>query len=240
MSKIKKPNRIGQENLYERIDSTNLIDRSYPNEEILKIKLPMRALVLGPSDSGKTIIAINMINAFGCWDRVVILTKKLDEPLFKWAIERMRAIEKEQGRSICLAIDKIADLPALDTFKEEQQTLFIVDDFVEDDPKSLLPLSEFWVRGRKNGVSSVFISQSFFSTPKIIRKNSNLVFIKKLGNAKDFNRIAQEYALSDTAAQIAVRYNKVMKDSDCTDFFLIDKENKDSKLVFRDGYEPMD
>lgn len=211
----------------------------YPNEDVMQIRLPFRAVLQGPSGSGKTNVAMNLISGIGIWDRVVILAKNLEEKLYKRAIATIQKMEKEQKRSILLAIDSIADLPPLNSFKPTQNTLLIVDDFVADNPKSLVPLNEIWLRGRKNSISPVFISQSYFDTPKIIRKNSDLVFIKELGNPLDVKRIAKEYSLGKTVGEIVEMYESTLR-GDLTDFFLIDRFNRDPALKYRYKFDPID
>jgi hypothetical protein len=226
-------------NYYERIPKEEDDMYSYPNYDRMQIKIPMRAIIQGPSGSGKTIIAVNLIAGIGIWDKVIILAKDLGEPLYRYLIKEIQAMEKKQKRRILLAIDKIVDLPSLDAFNRNENTLFIVDDFVADDPKSLRPLEEIWIRGRKMSISSIFISQSYFDTPKKIRKNSDYVFIKQLGNPLDMARIAKEYAMGKTAKEIKDLYDRVMSGADVTDFFLIDRNNQDRSMQFRDGFGPI-
>ena len=211
----------------------------YENEPLMQIKLPFRAVVQGPSGSGKTNIAMNLISGIGIWDRVVILAKNLEEKLYRKCIETIRKMEKEKKRSILIAIDNIGDLPALNKFDKDQNTLLLVDDFVADNPKSLIPLNEIWLRGRKNSISSVFITQSYFDTPKIIRKNSDYVFVKQMGNPLDRSRIAREYALGVTPKEIVRRYELTLR-GDITDFFLIDRFNTNPALKFRYKFNETD
>jgi hypothetical protein len=198
----------------------------------------MRAIVQGKSGSGKTNIAVNMIPLVGVWDKVIILAKELNQKLYNKTIEYVKKVEIAQKRRILLAIDDIADLPPLDSFSPDENSLIIVDDFVADDPKSLEPLESVWMRGRNRGISAIFISQSYFDTPKMIRKNSDYVFMKTVG-PKDMKRIATEYAMGATAAEISAKYHKI-DTADITKFFLIDRNTQDPRYQFRDGFEPMD
>jgi len=233
--------KIEVKNYYEMWRSSDDDDdlHHYPNEDALQIKLPFRGVLQGASGSGKTNIAMNLIGLIGIWDKVVILAKNLEEKLYKEAIKYIKKVEIAQKRRILLAIDDIADLPPLDSFSIKENTLLIVDDFVADDPKSLKPLNFIWLRGRKNGISPLFISQSYFDTPKIIRKNSDYVFMKSIGNPKDLMRIAAEYAMGATAKEIKAKYERV-DTTDITEFFMIDRNNKDPRYQFRNGFEPMD
>jgi len=228
-------------NYYEKWadDEDDMEMYRYENEDLLKIKLPFRGVLQGASGSGKTNIAMNLVSGIGIWDRVIILAKNLEEKLYRCCIREIRKLEAAQKRNILLAIDNIADLPPLKDFNPKQNTLLIVDDFVADDPKSLKPLNEIWLRGRKNSISPLFISQSYFDTPKIIRKNSDYVFVKAIGNPLDMSRIAREYALGVTPKQITALYEKTQRGR-LEDFFLVDRFNPDLKYRFRDGFEPFE
>ena len=247
MSQIRRPRKVPEKkkefeviNYYEKWadDSDDQKMYHYENEHMMQIKLPFRAVVQGPSGSGKTNIAMNLISGIGIWDRVVILAKNLDEKLYRCCIAAIKKMEKEQKRTILTAITSIGELPPLNSFKPEQNTLLIVDDFVADSPRSLEPLNEIWLRGRKNSISSLFISQSYFDTPKIIRKNSDYLFVKALGNPLDMTRIAREYALGKTAKEIVTMYESTLR-GDLTDFFLIDRNNPDLTLRFRYKFNPL-
>jgi hypothetical protein len=117
--------------------------------------------------------------------------------------------------------------------------LLIVDDFVADDPKSLKPLEHIWLRGRKNGISSIFISQSYFDTPKMLRKNSEYVLMKEMGNPQDIKRIAREYALGVKPEQIVELYERTLG-GDFTNFFMVDRFNPDRRMRFRHCFEPFE
>ena len=46
-------------------------------------------------------------------------------------------------------------------------------------------VTELFIRKRKLNVSLIFITQSYFPVPKIIRLNSTLYFIMKFPNGRD-------------------------------------------------------
>ena len=63
--------------------------------------------------------------------------------------------------------------------------------------KGLNPVvTELFVRGRKLGISIVFITQSYFKLPKHLRLNSKHFFIMKIPNKRDLQQIALNH-LSD-------------------------------------------
>ena len=226
---------FGLTNFYEHIKSDNSL-RNYPNEDKINITLPARMLILGPSGSGKSNIHMNIVKNIRIFDKVVLLSKNLDEPLYKLLANAYHKIERKHKVKIFLAIDNIKDLPAIEDFNPNENSLLIVDDFICEKPILLKKVEEFWIRGRKHGITMAFLSQGYFDTPKMIRKNSNYIMIKKIGNPKDLKRILSEYQLDVTAPQIESMYKQALSRGKLTDFFMIDLATHDHSLKFRSGF----
>lgn len=225
-------------NFYEHIETDDDSIRHYPNESKINIKLPARILSLGPSGSGKTNGILNIIKFIGIFDQIVLLAKNLEEPLYKHLIDVYRKLEKKYKTKILLAITDINDLPPINQFDPKQNSLLIVDDMICENPKLLAKVEEFWIRGRKAGITMIFLSQSYFQTPKNIRKNSNYVIIKKIGNPKDIGRILSEYSLGVDKKQLEGAYHAAI-DGDFTSFFLIDLVTNKDELKFRKNFGPV-
>ena len=51
-------------------------------------------------------------------------------------------------------------------------------------------IKELFIRCRKLNVSLVFITQSYFSVPKVVRLNSTLYMIMKINNKRELQNIA--------------------------------------------------
>ena len=74
-----------------------------------------------------------------------------------------------------------------------ERILIIFHDMIADivSNKNLnLVLTELSIRGRKLKISFVFITQSPFAAPKIIRLNSTHYFIMKIPNKRHFQQTA--------------------------------------------------
>ena len=223
------------ENFYNNIKSVDQPQFHYKNEKLMNIKLPSRFLVVGPSGTGKTNGVVGFIKGVGNFTKIVLLAKNLDEPLYKHLIDSYRKVEKKLKIQILLAIDDINDLPSINDFDPKESSFFICDDFICDSAKDLARVEEFYIRGRKNGISMAFLTQSFFDTPKKIRKNTNYVMIKKMGGAKDIKRLLAEYQLGITPQELEQKYDDAVA-GDFVNFFLIDHQAKTPELKFRKNY----
>jgi ribosomal protein L7Ae-like RNA K-turn-binding protein len=228
------------ENFYQHVKTKDDGLRHYPNEDLMKIKLPMRALIVGPSGSGKTNVMLNLVKLIDVgWDKIVLLAKDLEEELYEHLIDTCRQIEKKRKIQMLLAITNVKDLPELADFNPKENTMLICDDFICDKAKDLAKLEEIFIRGRKRGISSVFLSQSYFATPLMIRKNVTYIFIKKLAGVMDLKRILAEYqSVGVTAEQLERMYEHAME-GDFRNFFLIEPEARDKRYMFRKNFDPI-
>jgi len=101
-------------------------------------------------------------------------------------------------------------LPPINELKQSEQTLIIFDDMVLD-VKNHSTIQKFYVRGRKRGVSVMFLSQYYYGTPKIIRQNINYCVILKLGGTRDVNSILRECSIGLTKDELLYMYQQATK-----------------------------
>ena len=102
-------------------------------------------------------------------------------------------------------------LPNINEFKSHEQTLLIFDDFITDVKKHPV-ISEIFIRGRNKGISTMFLSQSYYSSPKIIRQNVSYCVILKLGGSRDVNALLREVSIGLTKEKLMYMYNDATKE----------------------------
>ena len=88
--------------------------------------------------------------------------------------------------------------------------LIVWDDLVLS--KNLAMVEQYYIRARKLNVSCIFISQSFFRIPKIIRNNCNYMVILKLSGQREVNIILSEFGLGVTKEQLLKIYDYATKE----------------------------
>ena len=79
--------------------------------------------------------------------------------------------------------------------KRDKKVLIIFDDMIADimrSEKFKAIAKELFIRCRKLNTSIVFITQSYFRTPKDARLNSIHYILMKIGNKKELKSIAEE------------------------------------------------
>ncbi len=223
-------------NFYTSIKQEKSDQTDYPNFDKMNIKLPFRALLCGPSGSGKTNVVLNLLKGINAFDQIILLAKNLGEILYKHLIDSYQKIEKKHKIQLILPISDIKDLPPVKECDPKKNTLLIIDDMICENAKDLAKVSEYFIRGRKNNVSMCFLTQSYFDTPKMVRKNVNYVIIKKIGNPMDLKRILKEWSLGVTVEELQEIYDSYMEGGDMTRFFMIDLETNKPQLRFRRNF----
>ena len=131
--------------------------------------------MVATSGSGKSNFITNLIALFckgkGTFDNIYIFCKSVDEPLYRFL--------NDKSKGLIEVYEDLSKLPALNDLNACKQTLIIFDDMVTDINKNPI-ISEYFISGRKKYCSRMFLSQSYYNTPKIIRQNVNYVVILNL------------------------------------------------------------
>jgi len=225
--KKRTENNEGIVNMYERIPKEYLDKVENPNFHLHRLKIPMRMCVVAPSGSGKTNFLVNLIAKFSCGDKgtfqtITIITRNADEPLYKWIQNKCDQIIIKEG---------LSNTPQLDKFDKDFNHLVVWDDLVLN--KDLSMVEQYYIRARKLNVSVIFISQSFFKIPKIIRNNCSYMVLLKLSGNREVNLILSEFGLGITKEQLLALYKFATAEKFSP--LIIDMEEDASKR-FRKGF----
>jgi hypothetical protein len=218
--------------------------KTYPNYDKLLIDLPCRMLFIGPSGSGKNVSLWNFIRLVDHWDTIIVIAKQLDQPIYNELKERAQKAEKRRKRRIWAGSESLADLPDLNDFDPKENNLVVIDDFICSEPKELKRVEEYFIRGRHKNVTPCFLSQSYFDTPKKVRRNANIVVIKQLTNVGDMRRILKEYTVSAKPEKVIEMYEMSIDSSEDGDptihWFCLDNTNTNDNLKFRKNFDGID
>jgi len=187
-------------NMYERIPKEFLDKVDNPNFHLHNLKLPFRMCIVAPSGSGKSNFLINLLHLFssgkkGTFSTIHIITRNKDEPLYKWLESVNDQIRITEG---------LSTTPKLDDYDKDKNHLVVWDDLVLS--KDLSMVENYYIRARKVNCSVIFISQSFFKIPKIIRNNCSYMILLKLSGNREVNIILSEFGLGVTKEQLIKIY----------------------------------
>jgi hypothetical protein len=214
-------------NIYEIIPQGLLRKADNPNMHIHGIKLPARICVSAPSGSGKTNMVINFISMCsqgkGTFSTIQIVTRDADEPLYNYLKLKNDQIRITEG---------LHTLPELKKFDKEENHLVIIDDLcLAKDQSSVL---EYYIRCRKQNVTVMYLTQSYFKIPIIIRQNCNYAVILGVGNKRSMNLMLSEFAIGASKEQLMGMYKESTREK--LHFLLIDVDESCAQKKFRKDF----
>lgn len=227
-------------NYYELIGPKYITPQTrYKNYDRFKIDLPARFLICGKTGSGKTNLLLNLVFDMGCFTRIFLCAKNLEEPLYRFLIDEIQKVEKrlkKVGEIIFITSD-IEDLPSVDEFDKRYVNLVIIDDQINETSKVLKRVTELFTRGRKHNISCAFLTQSYTDTPKTLRKNCSVFIFKDLLR-KDLQLIMRDFSMTYTIGELMKMYNSCHT-KDVNNFFMIDTTKNDG-LMYRHNFEAIE
>lgn len=213
----------------DRQDYSNIIKSHtlYRNVNPLAPQWPFRLYTVGPSGCGKTNEIVNLILNHLDFDKLYVLAGDTQEDLYQYLLCAM----EERGIPTCVT-NEIENIPALDQMDKTKQNLVLIDDFVTQE----FPLfDELWMRGRKKNVSSIYISQSYFKGPKMVRLNSNYFMLFDVSDKKQIRQIVDSHSCKTSFDDFMDMYREIHKVP--YNFMLIDKHTDIPKLTIRKNWD---
>jgi hypothetical protein len=113
------------------------------------------------------------------------------------------------------------------------QYLIIFDDLCIESEKKQKNICDLFIRGRKMangyGCSLIYLTQSYFQTPPIIRKQMTSLILRKINGKRDASSILKECSLNATTTQLLNIYDACCDPNSITDFLFIDFNAPDNQ-----------
>jgi hypothetical protein len=211
-------------NPYEKLPAKYKQKTDNPNFDKHGINLHFRMVVSAPSGSGKTSFVYNLLHIMdNTFDRIMVITCNKNEPLYE------HLEEKSKGRIVIT--EGLSTIPDMDEFKKDHQYLIVFDDLVNKKDQS--KIINYFIRCRKKNCSAIYITQSWFDTPTIIRKNINYAVFLKGGGVREMKTILRDFSMDD------INVLKNMTEYATKDKFqvlMVHKEEQDNTKKFRKGF----
>ena len=119
-------------------------------------------LICGFSGSGKTNTFMHMIYNFLYYDKIYLYAKNLEQSKYQNLLNMFEPISNDIGYDIIEASnDQIIPVSEL---TDDNQKLVIFDDFVCKNNQK--PLIDYFIRGWHKNCNVIYLSQSYYKTPK--------------------------------------------------------------------------
>ncbi len=207
------------------------------NKHILAPLWPFRLLICGASGCGKTNLLMNLIYNYLYYNKIYIYAKDLTESkyqmlqdFFEEVNETMKVKTGEDFQVATFSSSK-DDIVNVDDLDKEYQNLIIFDDFVTEADQHLI--IDHFIRSRKKNCSLIYLTQSYFSTPKDIRLQCNYFIFYNISNERELSKILRDHCLDIDKDSFKTYFNKATLKP--YNFFLIDKKSKE--LRFRKNFD---
>ena len=165
---------------------------------------PFRMLIIRPSGSGITNILLHLIDKFHPIDKIYLYTKDNDEDKYQYLISKREQAGIKNLNGPYAFIEYSNDmndvLEDINNYNKnrDKKVLIIFGDMIANITRSekfKATVKELFIRCRKLNISIVFITQSYFRTPKDARLNSTHYILMKIGNKKELKIIAEEHSV---------------------------------------------
>ena len=184
----------------------------------------VRMLICGNSRSGKTKLLYHiLIEPLLYYDEIHLYAKNLEQEKYQNLMNKMNELSRGSGYDydiMTVSNDKI--IPIKDLDYEDNQKLVIFDDYVCE--KNQREIVDYFIQGRHKNCSVIYLSQSFYKTPRDIRLNCSQYCIYEFPFSRERNMILSELGVDKE------KFKKATKEP--YSYLYVDKPKKKVKKNF--------
>ena len=185
-----------------------------------------RMLICGKSGCGKTNTVLHMlIKPLIYYDKIYLYSKNLEQEKYALLSKTLERIAEENK----IPIDEIfhssnEEIIPISEMEDTIQKVLIFDDYVcEKNQKDII---NYFIQGRHKNCCVIYLSQSYYKTPKDIRINCSQYIIFESPTKRENEAICNEHGIDKKA------YKSFKNEYD---FLYIDKPRKNAKRNFNEG-----
>ena len=147
-----------------------------------------RMLICGNSGSGKTNLLFHMLIApLLHYDEIYLYAKNLEQEKYQNLMNKMNEVSKAVDYDI-MTVRNDEIIPINDLDYEDKQKIVIFDDYVCE--KNQRQIVDYVIQGRHKNCSVIYLSQSFYKTPRDIRLNCYCIY--EFPSSRERNMISSE------------------------------------------------
>ena len=160
---------------------------------------PYRILIIDGSESGKTNTLLHLINEQKDIDKIYLYAKDLSEPKYEYLIRNRQNVgiehlnDSKAFTEYSNTMNDVYEIIGNYNRNRKRKILIVFDDMIADimtNKKFKSIIKDLFIRCRKQNISLVFITHSYFSVPKDVRLNSTHYLIMKINKNRELQNIA--------------------------------------------------
>ena len=182
-----------------------------------------RMLICGSSGCGKTNTLFHMlIEPLLYYDEIHLYAKNLEQEKYQNLINIMNDMSRKNGYNYdIMTVSNDEIIPIKNLPCKDNQKIIIFDDYVCE--KNQRDIVDYFIQGRHKNCSVIYLSQSFYKTPKDIRLNCSHYCIFDVPT-RERNMLSSELGVEKE------QFKKASKKQ--YDFLYVDKQRKKIKRNF--------
>ena len=151
-----------------------------------------RLLICGASGSGKTNLLYHMLmKPLVYYDQIHLYAKNLEQDKYQDMIKNLNEISQSVGYDVLVC--SCDEIKPVESLEDDSQKIVIFDDYVCE--KNQKPLIDYFIRGRHKNCSVIYLSQSFYGTPKNIRLNCSHFCVYEFPSSNERSLISRELGI---------------------------------------------
>ena len=182
-----------------------------------------RMLTCGNSGSGKTNLLYHMlIEPLFYYDKIYLYAKNLEQEKYQNLMKEMNEASNEEAGYKIMEVSNDKIIPITHLPYEDNQKIVIFDDYVCE--KNQREIVDYFIQGRHKNCSVIYLSQSFYKTPRDLRLNCSHYCIYEFPSLRERNMISSELGVDKE------KFKKATKK--LYSFLYVDKPKKKVKRNF--------
>ena len=151
-----------------------------------------RLLIAGESGWGKTNTLMHILRKpLVYYDKIYIYSPNLHQEKIQDFKDLMDSISEKVGYSV-LEIDGPEKIKNTNEYPSENRKIVVFDDVINAPEKIQKIIANHWTDGRHHGISPIYLSQSYYDTPKKLRLNCSNMILYPPTTKNHSNLIAKE------------------------------------------------
>ena len=175
-----------------------------------------RLLIAGESGCGKTNTLIHILRKpLAYYDKIYMYSPNLHQEKIQDLKELMGRIS-EKVKYPVLEVGGPEDIKNTTDYPSDNRKIVVFDDVINAPEKIQKKIANHWTDGRHHGISPIYLSQSYYDTPKKLRLNCSNMILYPPTTTNHKNLIAKENSL-DT---------RVFDELKPFEFLFLDKKKK--------------